>query len=85
MRDAKENREKKKLACENSRPSSLPARRTSAIYRQKFHTDDVSVNFVMLPKSAKYMAFSPEEMNIYDQEETCILCRRGAEKATDTM
>ena len=22
----------------------------------------------------------PEEMNIHDQEETCILCRRGAEK-----
>ena len=41
------------LACENSRPSSLPAewrfaRRTSAIHRRKFHTDDVNVNFIIL-------------------------------------
>ena len=44
-----------RLACENSRPSSLPAewrfaRRTSAIYRRKFHTDDVNVNFIILNK-----------------------------------
>ena len=43
------------IACENSRPSSLPAewrfaRRTSAIHRQKFHTDDVNVNFIILNK-----------------------------------
>ena len=45
------------LACENSRPSSLPVlmafrkkARTSAIYRQKFHTDDVRVNIVILHK-----------------------------------
>ena len=43
------------LACENSRPSSLPAewrfaRRTSAIHRRKFHTDDANVNFIILNK-----------------------------------
>ena len=43
------------IACENSRPSSLPAewrfaRRTSAIHRRKFHTDDVNVNFIILNK-----------------------------------
>ena len=37
------------------RPSSLPARvafreKTSAIYRRKFHADDVRVNFVILHK-----------------------------------
>ena len=44
-----------KIACENSRPSSLPAtrrfaRQMSAIYRRKFHTDDVNVNFIILNK-----------------------------------
>ena len=38
-----------RLACENSRPSSLPAewrfaRRTSAIHRRKFHTDDENLS-----------------------------------------
>ena len=40
-------------------PCSWPkwyfARRMSAIYCQKIHTDDVSVKFVSLHKSAKYV------------------------------
>ena len=53
------------LACQNSRPSSLPAkwrfaRRTSAIYCRKFHTGNISVNFEILHKSAKSYCLKKE-------------------------
>ena len=58
------------VACENSRPSSLPARvafreKDSAIYRRKFHTDDVRVNFVILHKLS-YAVFVNRNQIFFD-------------------